>query len=384
MILETGLARGALAGARGLRAAGCHVGIGSPVAGLSARSRAVNEWHRVPPVEAGKEPFVEAVRDTVRAGGYDIVFAAGDAELLVISEERERLGATVPHPPHPILLRGLDKLDLMRAASDAGLQVPETWEADAETLPEIEGPVIVKPRLRLGTDKPGRRLGAGVAATADEVRAHIAQIEAAGGKALLQERLSGSLIAWIAVLDDRSRVLVEVQQAARRLWPPGGGVSASAVTVPVSPAISRSARNLLERLSWSGLVELQFIVGPDGRARLIDLNPRFYGSLALAIGAGANLPAVWAASALGFNSVRAEARVGERYHWLPADLRAVLVEPTRRVPANLVGALRWAFGAHHSVWSARDPAPSAWYAAQLLRGSAERAIRRRARRETRT
>jgi predicted ATP-grasp superfamily ATP-dependent carboligase len=384
LILETGFARGALAGARGLREAGCRVGVGSPVAGLSARSRAVSEWHRVPPVEAGKEQFVEAVRDTVRARGYDVVFAAGDAELLVISEERERLGATIPHPPHPVLLLGLDKLDLMRAASDAGLHVPKTSEANAETLPELDGPVIVKPRLRLGTDKPGRRLGARVATTAEEARAHIAQIEAAGGKALLQERVSGSLIAWIGVLDDRSRVLVEVQQAARRLWPPGGGVSASAVTVPVSPTISQSAQNLLERLSWSGLVELQFIVAPDGRAQLIDLNPRFYGSLALAIGAGANLPAVWAAAAMGCDPVPGKARAGERYHWLPADLRALLAEPTRRVPADVVGVLRWAVGAHHSVWSVRDPAPGAWYAAQLLRGSVDRAIHRRGRGERRT
>ena len=383
MILETGVARGALAGARGLHEAGCHVGIGSPAAGLSARSRAVAEWHEVPPVEAGKEPFIEAVRDTVRARGYDIVFAAGDAELLAISEERERLGATVPHPPHPVLLRGLDKLDLMRTASDVGIDVPETSETDAGTLPELDGPVIVKPRLRLATETPGRRLGAMVATTADELRAHVAEIEASRGKALLQERLNGTLIAWIGVLDDRSRVLVEVQQTARRLWPPGGGVSASAVTVPVSPEISRRAQTLLERLSWSGLVELQFIVPPDGRPRLIDLNPRFYGSLALAIGAGANLPAVWAAASLGHEPVVGTARPGERYHWLPADLRALLAEPTRSVPADLVGALRWAVGAHHSVWSVRDPAPSAWYAAQLLRESAGRAFRR-GRRERRT
>ncbi len=379
LIVETGLARGALAGARGLRAAGWRVGIGSPLAGISARSRAVGEWHHLPALELGREPFVEAVQVAVRARGYDIVFAAGDAELIVISEERERVGAAVPHPPPGVLLRGLDKLDLMRAARDAGLDVPETLEADASAVEQFPFPLIVKPRLRLtsATLGPGQRLGTRLAATAEDARAHIAEIEAAEGAALVQERLSGSLMAWIGVLDDQSRVLVEVQQYARRLWPPNGGVSARAVTVPVSPAISESARGLLEGMSWSGLVQLQFILGPDGRARLIDLNPRFYGSMALAIGSGANLPAVWAATATGRDVVAGAPRPGERYHWLPGDLQALLAGPTGRWAPDLVGTLRWAVGAHHSVWSLRDPAPSVWYLGQLLRRGAGRPGRRR-------
>lgn len=374
MIVEHGLARGALAGARGLRAAGWDVDIGSPVPGLTTRSRAVSEWSSLPPLEAGVEPFLGAVRQAIRARGHEIVFAAGDAELLVISEHRESLDAIVPHPPHEVLLRGLDKLELMRAARAAGLDVPRTDALDGNAVSEFAHPVIVKPRLRLaiGELQPGRRLGTKVAATEEEVGRSRTEIEAAGGVPLIQERVTGVLTAWSAVADDRGKVLVEVQQDALRLWPPGGGVSARAVTVAVSPAISAAARALLEGISWSGLVQLQFIRSADGRARLIDLNPRFYGSMGLAIGAGANLPGIWAAAATGREPPLQPPRVGARYQWLTGDVQAIAAEPTRR-KTELLKALRWAVGAHHSIWSVRDPAPAAWYVRHLMRSIAARA-----------
>ncbi len=377
LIIETGFARGALAGARGLHTAGWEVGIGSPAAGVATRSRAVSHWHRLPPLESGSRPFVDAVRAAVQSGPYDVLFAASDAELLVLSDARQGLDVTFPYPPHTTLLRGLDKLDLMRAAREAGVDVPDTHEAGIQAISTLQGPVVVKPRLRLASAVVGadRRPGSLVVTTAGEGRTHIAEIEAAGGKALVQEHLTGRLVAWIGVLDLHGTVLVEVQQEGRRLWPPGSGVSAQAVTMPVSPTISRSARALLECLSWSGLVQLQFIVSDDARAHLIDLNPRFYGSLALAIGAGANLPAVWAATATGeAPDVRAP-RVGERYQWLPGDLQAILAQPVGDRPASLARSLRWAVGARHSVWSLRDPVPAAWYAGQLIQRLAGRARR---------
>lgn len=51
---------------------------------------------------------------------------------------------------------------------------------------------------------------------------------------------------------------------------------------PLDPALVDRAEALLRRIRWDGLVELQFLTGSDGIPHLIDLNGRFYGSLALA------------------------------------------------------------------------------------------------------
>ena len=370
LILETGHTRAALAGARGLHQGGWRVGIGSPLRGVATRSRAVARWHRLPPPEDAVEAYIHGVREAVRAGGYDVVFAAGDVELLLIAQARERLGAVVPHPPYDVLLRGLDKLELTRAAERAGVEVPPTWERGE--WPGTGFPVVIKPRLKLADAQQGQgwRLGTYIAHDPEDARRCLDSIARAGAEPVLQQRLEGRLVAWSGVLDAGARVLAEVQQEASLLWPVASGVSARAVTVAVAEDVGRAARAVLGELGWTGIVQLQFISCPDGRPRLIDLNPRFYGSLALAIGAGANLPAVAADSASGgCTPVQCapvqRARAGERYHWLVGDLQAQLAE--RRGPAGVLGALWWAVGAHHSVWSARDPLPAAWYLGSILR-----------------
>ncbi|MFI6989421.1 ATP-grasp domain-containing protein [Nonomuraea wenchangensis] len=136
------------------------------------------------------------------------------------------------------------------------------------------------------------------------------------------------------------------------------GASCRAETVRVDPAISDRAARLLAALGWFGLAQLQFVVPEDGRPRLIDLNGRFYGSMALATAAGANLPAAWAALAVGHDVPPTRARPGVRYHWLEGDLRRAAVERRSGLLPDLAGTLRYAAGAVHSTLSLRDPAPA--------------------------
>jgi len=57
-----------------------------------------------------------------------------------------------------------------------------------------------------------------------------------------------------------------------------------------------------------------------GRCGAIEFNPRPYASPALAIAAGANIPGVWAASALGHTPEPVRARSGVHYRWEDGDL----------------------------------------------------------------
>lgn len=95
------------------------------------------------------------------------------------------------------------------------------------------------------------------------------------------------------------RLRSRVQQETSGTWPTPSGVSCRAQTVEVDEDLAARATALLTALGWSGLVELQYLRDDDGRRWLIDLNGRFYGSMALANAAGANLADAWARSALG-------------------------------------------------------------------------------------
>src|SRR5207248_426407 len=140
-------------------------------------------------------------------------------------------------------------------------------------------------------------------------------------------------------IDSVGRRLARIQQVAERTWPRGLGCSVRAHTVAVDEELAGRAAALLGELGWQGLSELQFLV-PDGggEPQLIDFNGRFYGSMPLAIGAGVNLPDIWARSVTSRDVPEPrDAEPGVRYQWLEGDLRAAR-EDSRGTVRDLVGA----------------------------------------------
>jgi protein-tyrosine-phosphatase len=61
-------------------------------------------------------------------------------------------------------------------------------------------------------------------------------------------------------------------------------------SIPPSPALLRDATALLDSLQWHGLAMVEFKCTNDGRYWLMEINPRLWGSLALAIDAGVDFP----------------------------------------------------------------------------------------------
>lgn len=150
--------------------------------------------------------------------------------------------------------------------------------------------------------------------------------------------------------------MTAVHQVSLRVWPPGAGVSAFAKTVPADSALEGDVARLVNALRWSGIFQAQFIHDDHGR-HLIDVNPRVYGSLALATAAGVNLPAIWAALLTGSRVEPATYHVGVHYRSEELDVRALLHLATRGRPlAAWKGALPHRHTTH-SVLTLADPAP---------------------------
>ncbi len=145
------------------------------------------------------------------------------------------------------------------------------------------------------------------------------------------------------------------QHVVHRVWPDRAGCAVYAETIPMTPERERTTAALIEALGWSGVFNLQ-IIERDGRDYVIDLNPRFYVSLSLAVAAGLNLPAIWASLLLGL-PVEAEGyRAGVRYRHDRDDPRAVLAQ-LRRGELSAAAGLVPRRGTVHALFSARDPRP---------------------------
>lgn len=352
-----------LAAMRALSHAGWHVGLAAPTReSAAAHSRWCKAWHRVPLLAAGADAFLAAVAEAIEEGGYEVVFASGDREVFTLSRERARLGAAVPYPVHERVMRAFDKLELTRAALRAGLRVPRTAGVAGQRQEDLlGGPVAIKPRLHeLAAGGGDGRLGTVIAPDAGSLARRLEQLREHGSEALVQEALAGRLMAYTVVADEQGTIVGAVQQQAEATWPPGVGISARARTQAASPDLAAGVAALIGELGWVGLAQLQFIVPHDetaaARPALIDFNGRFYGSLELAVAAGVNLPALWAAVATGRLTGRpGPARPGVRYQWLEGDLRRARVERRGGLAADLLSCLLYAAGAHHTTWRLDDP-----------------------------
>lgn len=370
LVVDSGRTRAALAAVRALGVAGWRVGVASPArVSLASSSRWCDSRHPVPDLADGSELWLDGINQAIEERGFSLVLPAGDAEVLTLSKHRDELRAALPSPSHSSVVRGIDKLSMFEAATAARVSAPATAILTPDRLRDWEFPAVVKARIH---DSIPRRFEATVVDDAREAAEAADAIRLGDGVPLLQNRIAGRLMAFNVVIDEAGDPIAHVAQIADRTWPVGAGVSARASTVECDPAVRDGALRVLRELDWRGLAQLQFIVEPDGRAHLVDLNARFYGSLALALGSGVNLTAIWAGSAIGDPPTSpARARLGVRYQWLEGDIRAGLAQGRGPV-RSIVECLRFARGATHTVWNRRDPGP---IVASLL-GVAIRAVRR--------
>jgi predicted ATP-grasp superfamily ATP-dependent carboligase len=221
--------------------------------------------------------------------------------------------------------RATDKAALARLAESGGLRVPPTFAISAQEaergLP-VELPAVVKPRRSQIIEGDGFR---GFGVTMAQTRGDVARALRAlpGERGLIQHYHTGTLCGVGGVFWD-GEVVTAVHQRAVRTWPRGCGEMSFAVARPRDAELERRISRMLLDLGWAGLFQVQFLDTDDGPLP-IDLNPRVYGSLALALGVGPNLPGVWADVVTGRaveNRVAYDARVRFRNEVL--DSRALI------------------------------------------------------------
>jgi predicted ATP-grasp superfamily ATP-dependent carboligase len=359
-----------LAMVRALRAGGYLPFLAISVPGsYASRSRAVSVVIDVPPAEDDPARFVKALAEAADTLQIDAVLPGTEASLLALTQHREALRCPVGVPAADVVDLATDKVRMLALAAGLGLETPQSIVGTPAELAvqaaEFSYPAILKPlrtRLRVG-DAPLAYYKAQQIATQDELRSALDALPEA--QLVVQPYLDGGLSA-IAGVAWEGRLRCAVHQISHRIWPPAVGYSAYAETVAADAGLESRVASLLEELGWSGLFQAQFLTGANGRRFLIDFNPRPYGSLALAVRAGANLPALWAALVLGEPVEDARYRPHVRYRLEHNDLR--VVARTFR-ESNMPGALSALLPRPrtvHAIFSWRDPGPLLTTAEKLL------------------
>lgn len=332
-------------------------------------TRAARRFFRVPRASApDPDAFGAALLDLATTGGYDVVIPMGDWETWLAVTHADELGPDVRllTPGRAAFAVANDKAEIMVHARSLGIATPEVWDwPDAPDLgslpPEVRFPVVVKARVGSGVER-----GLRYAMDPPQLREAYQELMATQAhlptedftRPLIMEFIPGFVHDADLVAKDGE--VINICTNVRQLMTPiDGGVGAVTITTD-EPALRDLARTLMESLGWNGPADVECKYDPrDGRYKLLEVNPRLWGTLDLSIRAGMNFPTQIRDLALG-RSVRRDQdyEVGLRFVF-PSRAAAAYGQLARtHGPAALRDPRRYAattFGLEP-----RDPVPGVW------------------------
>jgi len=251
----------------------------------------------------------------------------------------------------------LDKKRTCDLARSIGIKVPENYDVHLSPdgsydLGDIRFPVIVKGSHEIFKYKPS------IARNRKELESILdkwADDESMRSyPPLVQEFIDGNGYGFFALYKN-GKLIQSFMHRRIREYPPNGGPSTCAMSVFDERLISLG-KKLLDEIEWHGVAMVEFRRETvTGEYYLMEINPKFWGSLDLAIFCGVNFPLMAVNMALGIDVRPMEDYpVGVKFHWpFDGELRHAIERPSS-IPEIFRDSLDPAVGSN--LWL-RDPLP---------------------------
>ncbi len=343
VLVLDGEQRASLAVVRSLGRRGCEVHVGSNTRhSIAGGSRFAASEALLPDPMAGTEAYCTAVARLLEAHRTHVVIPVTEGSTLALLERPDLLdGACIPTSDLPRFRRASDKGVVLALARELGIAVPAQWSTSGlagETpgIPADQFPLVIKP-ARSVSGEAGRRRKVGVryAHTPEQLQEALHDLGPGAGPFLLQARVEGPGLG-IFLLRWGGEVIASFAHRRIREKPPSGGVSVCCESVPAPAHLLGQSRALLEALDWRGVAMIEYKHDTrTGHDYLMEINPRFWGSLQLAIDAGVDFPWYLLQSALGHRTATVDRwRTGIRSRWCWGEIDH-LIARLRRSPAEL-------------------------------------------------
>lgn len=378
--------RAALAVVRSLGRAGHEVVVvGHKARALAKASRYASAHEMV------ANPFTEPARFTddlvalAERWNTEVVVLVAEQSHLALLPSRHRISpAVVAAGSLDAFHRVSDKELVLATASRLGMHVPRqvhVADRDAATRPghveALEFPVVVKPARSVAG---GSHFSVLHARDASEYRMRLASLPDHAFPLLVQQRIVGRGQGIFVLVWD-GRLVASFAHRRLREMPASGGASVLSESVHADAELVRESCQLLDALGWNGVAMVEFKVETStGRAFLMEINGRFWGTTQLAIDAGVDFPALLVSAALGHTvSAPPEYRSGVRLRQWWGDVDHLITRlrhaPEKlSLPPDAPGNLRvvrdflsWQPGSRLDAFRLDDPLPFLRDSASWLR-----------------
>lgn len=257
-------------------------------------SRYVKAACPMPPYSADAPGWADWLARLIAEHDFRFVIPCSDSDLVRLDRHADELGRErLALPNRGALAVFTDKAATRALAARLGVPTAEGGRLrageSADALAERLGlPLVLKPEAsyRVG-DRQAKRY-AQIIRTAEELEHVLAS--APPGHWLAEAFFEGDGVG-VSVLAQAGRLRLAAQHRRLRTLSETGGSSVR-VAERTDPALLRDVEALAQATELSGVAMFEFRRDPRcGRHVLIEVNPRFWGSLPLAVAAGADFPA---------------------------------------------------------------------------------------------
>lgn len=368
----------AVASVRSLARRGHEVWVGESrpwsKAGLS-RSCAGSFRYTSPQVDPWR--FVDDLLLEAQKKSGTLLLPMTEATTLVISSERERFakaGARFVFPSHADVLRAFDKRQTTCLAQSLGIATPKSQSVSslqeaADMASQCSFPVVLKPRASQ-EHRDGQVRATGrprYASNPEEMRNALMEMQKHCSSIVVQEFVEGIGTGYFALMRHGELRAEFAHRRIRDVHPTGSG-SALRESILPSPELRKAGLAMLKALNWHGVAMVEFRVRDNGVPVFLEVNGRFWHSLALACYAGVDFPALLVELAEHEDlAPQCSYKVGVRCRWLVGDFRH-LVEVWQGRPTGYLGRFPGGFstllaelipvpGTFHDNFTWEDPLP---------------------------
>jgi len=362
VFISDGHWRKSLAAVRGLGRRGIPVTVGeSTRLSAAAFSRYCRRAVVYPSVHFRPDDFIDYLCTDLSRNPCRMLLPMEDETCEVLARHSADIARLtyLPLVRHEVLRFARDKGNIIQLAEKLGIPVPRTWHIDRiEQIHALKDilpyPVVIKPRVSSGA------LGIRYPGTPAEFLEHYLAVHRNYPLPLVQEHIprQGAGYGASFLFDEKGSVRASFVHKRLREYPVSGGASTLRESVRRDD-IREMGLQLLKALNWFGVAMVEFKIDlRSNTPMLMEINPRFWGSLALAIEAGVNFPYLLYRMSRGEAFAPVEQyEVGKRCRWfLPGDFLHFVCNPQR------MKLLPGFFNFHdrtvaHDIFASDDPLP---------------------------
>jgi predicted ATP-grasp superfamily ATP-dependent carboligase len=231
-------------------------------------------------------------------------------------------------PDFEALTKAHDKAICMDMADSLGVplptvyQVPSSSEDIEKWASSLEYPVIVKYRSGEDLSLPADKRYSVCRKPSEFIHSYNA-MDSLQARPVVQKYIDGADWGVAVLFDHDSRPIADFTYRSIRLRPKIGGPTVFAESCRCDELVDYAV-SLLTPLKWRGMAMLDFRRDEHGNFYLLEINPRFWGSMALSIESGVDFPYLYYMACLDKKFRKPKQQDGVRVRFFPHDFLSVV------------------------------------------------------------